>query len=554
MHFLKKYIPRLERGDTIVEVMFASATAALLIVIALSFMNRGLAQTQMTVESTFVRQGMDSQAEALRYARDQWLFNKSVRDDPQSIWNRVLSSNQTPGNPITQFGNCDLSGQQERDFYIAGIPGNGSESPISNPNPVYDSNVVGSDTFAYPGHDMWVEARNNTAEKYVDLHIRACWQPPFDGPVATLGTIIRLQYRSDAIFNSDNSTLAKPTILFSSACTSNCASATSHYAPPGGNSTVSWSNPDGKAASCSSTNFPAPYNAAPFAPNGSFDVENITSPKTYELSCTGTNGAYTTQSLTITVVPTYSLTVVNPGNTGKITGVDINCGQGSTSCTRNNIPTGTAITLNASAASGYMLGSWNPANCGSFNINSNKTCSASFNVLPPRDPLYRCYQYYLYNGNYLTYTNHLYMANGQGGAGYGCYPGVETNDPRVHYETIQGYAPKGSNPGVIAIYGGFDPVQYDNFYTDNYDEYVRAHNGAYGTASGFQFWAYPYPCRVAGTTPLYRWYSSFVGNHYYSTSATFASNEPNTFSAVDGGGGTFDYEGVIGCIFTGTSP
>jgi len=203
---------RSKQGDTLIEVMFATAVAALLIVLALTIMNRSLAQIQMAVETTFVRQAIDGEAEALRYIRDQYANHASLGSAQytavwQSIINDHLQSSATP------FGKCQpsVTGDPYNDggegstkaFYIKG-------TTSSNP----DNDAVGisalslhpiaslsrSETYAQVGRGIWVEAVKGggvagSETKYVDFHIRSCWDPPFStNEKATIGTIVRLQY------------------------------------------------------------------------------------------------------------------------------------------------------------------------------------------------------------------------------------------------------------------------------------------------------------------------------------------------------------------------
>ncbi len=98
-----------------VEVLFATATASLLIVITLVIMNRNLAQIQMSSETTFVRQAIDSQAEVLRYMRDQYTDNPGAELKADStptfskLWKDMVDSSR-PGThaqaTATDFGTC----------------------------------------------------------------------------------------------------------------------------------------------------------------------------------------------------------------------------------------------------------------------------------------------------------------------------------------------------------------------------------------------------------------------------------------------------------------
>ena len=211
----KPYVTK-SRGDTLVEVLFATATASLIIVITLVVMNRNLAQIQLGVETTFVRQAIDSQAEVLRYLRDQYMENRSGTSGPPQQWKNLISTSGTGyAQPAaTDFGTCQpengtlTAPAAGRAFYLNnssnGLSSNKAETDAANiqlidPRKITNTSV--SETYARPGQGLWIESVNRTdfgikKERFVDFHIRACWEPPFNAPTATLGTIVRLYYEA----------------------------------------------------------------------------------------------------------------------------------------------------------------------------------------------------------------------------------------------------------------------------------------------------------------------------------------------------------------------
>ncbi|MDO8335640.1 MAG: type II secretion system protein [Candidatus Saccharibacteria bacterium] len=184
-----------QRGDTLTEVMFATAVAALVIVLALGAMNRSFAETQMSVEKTFVRQSMDTEAELLRFARDQY------KDDPTGsggkLWRDVVAQSKSDASP---FGTCFNKDPAQsinlppKSFFVT----NTDLNDVKINSTVTD--FKRPETFAGIGQGVWVEAVKGHERQgitYLDLHIRACWEPPYSGPDATLGTIVRLYYEDN---------------------------------------------------------------------------------------------------------------------------------------------------------------------------------------------------------------------------------------------------------------------------------------------------------------------------------------------------------------------
>ncbi len=189
-----------QRGDTIIEVMFATAVAALVIITATILMNRSLAQVQLAVEVTFAREAIDSQAEALRYFRDQYTETADDSAPNAAEWLKVLGQQK---DQASNFGTCPsntATQYPDKSLYIAGIAQNDGNFSPGTPG-VATSLSQYPATFPKAGEGIWVEAvKGNTQKadspKYIDLHIRACWDPPFNsnGIKATLGTIVRLYY------------------------------------------------------------------------------------------------------------------------------------------------------------------------------------------------------------------------------------------------------------------------------------------------------------------------------------------------------------------------
>lgn len=171
-----------QRGDTLIEVMFSAAVLALLIVLSIGIMNGGTAQSERSVEGTFVRQSIDSQTELLRYARDSYV-NKD--DGGADLWNTIKGQEiPTPMNFTSLAANC-LPQAGHKAFWMT-ADGGAVTAVTATP-------VASPDTYAAPGHGMWIEAtpQSNTAN-YIDFYIYACWDSPSNGPKATTGTIVRL--------------------------------------------------------------------------------------------------------------------------------------------------------------------------------------------------------------------------------------------------------------------------------------------------------------------------------------------------------------------------
>lgn len=184
-----------QRGDTLTEVMFATAVAALVIVLSVSAMNRSFAQTQMSVETTFVRQSMEEQAELLRFIRDS--YEQAPTEPPGDLWLTEITAHTKA--KASDFQTCyekdpSLALNMPSDsFFVQKQVSNNTIGAIS----INRTDFARPETYAEAGKGIWVEAVQGSTSKqtsYIDFHIRACWEPPYSGPLATLGTIVRLYY------------------------------------------------------------------------------------------------------------------------------------------------------------------------------------------------------------------------------------------------------------------------------------------------------------------------------------------------------------------------
>lgn len=188
----------LQKGDTLTEVMFATAVAGLVIVLSMTAMNRSFAQTQLAVETTFVRQSIDAEAELLRYARDQYAIDQTGGGG--KLWRDVIAQ---ADDKASDFGTCFNSdstastiGLPSDSFFITDDITSPAVPTVKTVSSIPSSSFR-PDTFAEVGKGVWVEAvkgPGTTGVTYLDLHIRGCWSPPFNGPQSTMGTIVRLHY------------------------------------------------------------------------------------------------------------------------------------------------------------------------------------------------------------------------------------------------------------------------------------------------------------------------------------------------------------------------
>ncbi len=183
-----------QQGDTIIELVLAFAIFSLAAITTLVIMNQGVSMSQRSLETTFVRQQMDSQAEMLRY----------IRDADQTTWKSIID----PGNIATDImplapTQCpqpsDVTSGGRHGFYMTHDTASGKFVIKKGYAPATTYARVDYTTQTTQG--IWIQvakaenkspsdiARNVTA---YDFYIHGCWYAPGQTVPMTLGTIARL--------------------------------------------------------------------------------------------------------------------------------------------------------------------------------------------------------------------------------------------------------------------------------------------------------------------------------------------------------------------------
>lgn len=190
----------LQRGDTIIEVLFAVTVFSLVAIGGMSIMNQGLAMAQRSLEIGLVRQQMDEQIDALKFLNQAYVADYGKRGPATTQWNEVVQDNAVP------------AGQNAQNF-DAMVDGNQCRLPTSakfaldisklNANPVI-APTADAATYAQVrrtidpvrAEGLWIQAVRSPQQGdrpgFYDFHVRACWTTPGQTAPVTLGTIVRL--------------------------------------------------------------------------------------------------------------------------------------------------------------------------------------------------------------------------------------------------------------------------------------------------------------------------------------------------------------------------
>lgn len=186
---------KLSQGDTIVEMVLAFAIFSLAAVGTITVINSGVATTQRDLETTLVREQIDSQAELIRY----------VHDTKNPSWATLIASPVATPAALSQSCQTTATLNSKSAFYIqptikvdptqstfakVAITGasNYSDSPDTYAKIDYASGAVKS-------QGIWLQvtkAQQNGPVTAYDFYIHACWNSIGIHVPMTLGTIVRI--------------------------------------------------------------------------------------------------------------------------------------------------------------------------------------------------------------------------------------------------------------------------------------------------------------------------------------------------------------------------
>ncbi|MFZ1301026.1 MAG: hypothetical protein WAQ27_00365 [Candidatus Microsaccharimonas sp.] len=202
-----------QKGDTLIEVLFAVSVFSLIVVSSLSLMSQGLAASQRSLEITLARQQLDGQAEGLRIMHASYVeaYKSGITFDttdpltsPAEEYFKLINFVRTAGlTSASKFGGtdpCALTTNVSKKFIINpvsativtdGTTPNVFENSKTVPQLTYTSgNVVNR------SQGVWVEGVRKAAAVnsagYIDFHIRACWDSARTNSPMNVGTIVRL--------------------------------------------------------------------------------------------------------------------------------------------------------------------------------------------------------------------------------------------------------------------------------------------------------------------------------------------------------------------------
>jgi len=189
-------LARSNRGDTIIEVMFAFVIFSLVVVSAFSIMNKGVATAQRSLEVTLVRQQIDGQVAMVHH----------IQQTSPTLWtqikNLVVDKIGTFGTETQCPDATNLL--NAHDFFVAATSdGKAPEVVEIKSSTEYKKATTYSmvDVFsrtstspvAYGLYMSIVQSDGWSPTNHAyDLNVRACWDSVGVNTPLTIGTVVRL--------------------------------------------------------------------------------------------------------------------------------------------------------------------------------------------------------------------------------------------------------------------------------------------------------------------------------------------------------------------------
>lgn len=182
---------RLNRGDTIIEVLLAVTVFSMLSIGTMTIMNQGTNAAQRALEITLVRQQVDAQAEAIRASQQAAAAGYTTN------WNDI--TNVSSGTTPDLSASCPRTKADVPNTFIMdgrnGRPYTGATMNDINSTASVPYAKVDYSSGSPVSYGIWVEHQEQSAGSLPDLHtftVRGCWRGAgLDRPM-NIDTVVRL--------------------------------------------------------------------------------------------------------------------------------------------------------------------------------------------------------------------------------------------------------------------------------------------------------------------------------------------------------------------------
>ena len=208
------------RGDTLIEVIFATTIFSMLAIMSLSAMNSSMQSIKSDLERASVRDEISAQAEAIRFIHNSYSAEREYElsfQEYRDLWKGLVEDSllQTTYNTSTlDTGSCSDLPSNAFIINTRSINPGAVSSTIVKLNsgnyqiPSTYANILygaGSSALYEPtlsssflrSEGIWINvfesaAKEGSFPQYYDFHISSCWNSISSSQVNTISTIVRL--------------------------------------------------------------------------------------------------------------------------------------------------------------------------------------------------------------------------------------------------------------------------------------------------------------------------------------------------------------------------
>ena len=173
----------IQRGDTIIEVILAVTIFSLVAVGALTLMNSGTSMSQRSLETTLVRQQIDTQAELLRFVS---------RSAVGTTWHDVKAKAKDTPVSILDSATCQDWAGVSGAFALVATTSDVDIIENTGISATPETFARVSSTTQSQGISVQLVRVGEPTSRLYDAYIQACWNGPGSSRPMTLGTIVRI--------------------------------------------------------------------------------------------------------------------------------------------------------------------------------------------------------------------------------------------------------------------------------------------------------------------------------------------------------------------------
>lgn len=179
-----------QRGDTIIEVILASAMLALVTVSTFAIMQRASSSAYDAMERSAVRLQLNGQIELLNYFRDSYsqaaVNGDPITGTPAEMWQTIANNATTP--PVSAPPTLETCAAPAGAFYISRSTSGPAKYQIL-------TNNTAATGLPVPGSGLWIAKISPTGaaplKKYQEFYIVACW-PTTTAGEQRMSSVVRL--------------------------------------------------------------------------------------------------------------------------------------------------------------------------------------------------------------------------------------------------------------------------------------------------------------------------------------------------------------------------